>query len=228
MFGIGTGAVERRDDASAAVGIVKKFHRRRTSIRKSAETRVIYFPSRSSCKTRGRSEDSGRRARKIVTRFCLSDRCNEADEADQRRRSADCRFKKFQSDNYDDGDGHGPSRRNARTALASERGRVAILYRRERANDGGRDWKSRTHGGFSGGRRRLCAKDALALRREYGRHGFDFSRNVQGRSLRRIFVLRMARAHAAGISDSPSLNRQRDLQYAPQTRAGEFVSYLDS
>src|SRR5205807_3338909 len=169
FFRVRDGAVERHGGPSTAGGAVKKLRCSRTGVSEYTQTRAIYFPSGCSRGTRGRSESSGRSAWKITAGFCFSHDGYTADEADERGQRAHRRFEEFQSHKNSDGYGDGSSGRVKRIALASERGRMAVLYRWQGTNDGGVDRQSRADDGLSRGRRRVRAEDLAALHREIGR-----------------------------------------------------------
>ena len=92
--------------------------------------------------------------------------------------------------------------------LAPQRLGVAVLYQRQRPDDGCRHRKQSPDDGFSGRRRGLCGKDAAALCREHGRHGSRVPGDVQQQLLSGHFVLGLAGEHAAGVGVIASESRQ--------------------
>jgi oxalate decarboxylase/phosphoglucose isomerase-like protein (cupin superfamily) len=114
---------------------------------------------------------------------------------------------KLQSLNHGHGHGHRSSGRNAGTALAPERGRVAVLYHWQGTNDCGGDRQQSSDDGLSGGRRRVRGQNAAALHREHGGYRPHVPGNVQERSLSGSFVIGMARAHSTGTGHGAPAHR---------------------
>ena len=101
----------------------------------------------------------------IAHRFLLSHIAATGNEAHQGRRGEDRRFQQVQNLHHDcRSHRHRPSRRDTRTALASQCRRMAVLHQRLRKNDRVRHRRPRPHHGFSSRRRGLYSEDAAPLR----------------------------------------------------------------
>ena len=119
-----------------------------------------------------------------------------ADQSVQGRRGEDHRPQKLSRDRHRGGDRDAEAGRPAGAALASERGRVAVLREGQGPDDGvcGR-WPG-AHDGLSGGRCGIHRHVDAALHREHGRRGPGVYRGVSDAVLRGYFAGGVAGAYA--------------------------------
>ncbi len=97
--------------------------------------------------------------------------------------------------------------RHARTPLAPQRRRMAILHRGRGTDDRLRVVRSGAHLRLSRGRRRLCALRHGPLYREHRLDAAALPRNVQEQLLRGPVAQSMARLDAAGVAAGASASR---------------------
>ena len=98
---------------------------------KNAAQGEVYFPGRGSRPAGSRPESRRWLAGRVAAGFRFSHGAITGYQAHQRRRGAHHRFEQVQGFHDDRGrNRHGPSRRHPRTALASQRRRMAVLHQR--------------------------------------------------------------------------------------------------
>ncbi|CAG9248931.1 hypothetical protein BDI4_230049 [Burkholderia diffusa] len=197
-IGIQHTAADRLGRAYAARRARAQLRRGGRRIQEHSARQPVDLPGGRARAARGRAAGIRFVGRHAAASVHLLARRHEAVQEDARRRSADCRQHEFRR--VEDGRGgarHRASGRHARTALASECGRMAVLPAGRGADDRVRHGAEGADGGFSPGRRRLREEESRALRAEHRQHRSRVSRDLQDGPLRGGVAVRLARAHAA-------------------------------